>query len=1182
MGIFKGRNTTIKENQISSFSVSIAEYGATVPEILGTTRIPGNVIYYDDFTPHEHRESQRSGKGGKSKTTTVSYTYTVAAIIALCEGPVTGIGKIWKDKSIYNYPSEEVGLTLFKGTEDQQPWSYVVGKHPEKALSYAGLAYMAGVIDLGNSGSMPSYNFEVKGKLTDSDSVSAGKGDGIDVNPADYILYILNAVGLGDVEVEGIDNYRKYCREADLLISTPAEDTDSKAAREIINDIADITDSYIFWSNDHLKIVPRSDVAVGNWTPDKTVQYDLTPDDFILQSGGMCVSYSRKDSSELYNRVSVEFLNRANGYEKEIVNYEDVDDIKEFGVRQSSTKHAHYLYTTARAVKLAEALCRKNKYERVKYTFKLDWAFCRLEPGDLVTLTDPAIGLDKQPAMIDSVTEDEKGILIFTALSRAKGDYTAAVYNVHENERPYVDYNQEASDTDTPIILQPPAELTEDGLELWIGAKGKGDNWGGCEVYVSDNNTNYRYAGQITHTARIGKLTSAITAAATTINVSSNGEFISGTTQDAKRANTLCWLDGECLSYKTATLQSDGTWTLSGCIRGQYHTTAAAHALGSQFVRMDNTLLKIPFLQENVGKKIYLKFVSYNVFGSGSQSLADVQAYEYTLLAYYIPSVQNVTAYNRFRQLADGIARYDIVVKWDKPSLNSYLQADVWYKTNNTQELEGVKPIAGLKASEIGFAGNWIYGGSGESQVVIPQAVVGDTYLIAVCTKDKFGASVSPDAAPQTKITVAMKSTIPNVPDGFSIKFDKSAKVSWEEVTNTDIAWYEVRKDKSYGDEGDGLLARTTGLTATVQLTSRTGTLYLYARNALGKYSDPAVLAYNKSAPVAPAAPTLTSTLKGFNVLAKTSVPSGCIGMAVYISDSNSKITKVTTENNVYSHICGAGIYDVRIAWYDLFGEGNKSGSSRVTIKAQVDAELLADEAISKAKVDKAIQSALDNANSALSRLDGIDKTIVEMKQTDSSIQSTVAKNTSSISQNTSDIKSCVSQITQNANSITSIVTDVDKNTSDISKNTSDIKSCVSQITQNANSITAIVGNFGDAGKAKANYSAIAQMADDIALRVKADNIISQINLSKEGVQIAGKLIHITGDTLFDNNVITKGLIQAKAITSDKIDVSSLSAISAKIGTLQTATSGARVVIKDNLIQVFDSNNVLRVRMGVW
>lgn len=81
---------------------------------------------------------------------------------------------------------------------------------------------MAGVIDLGDSGSMPDFNFEVKGKLLDT-------GDGVDVNPADYILYVLNKVGLGGVKIDGLDNYRQYCKEADLLISTPSDSTDAKA-----------------------------------------------------------------------------------------------------------------------------------------------------------------------------------------------------------------------------------------------------------------------------------------------------------------------------------------------------------------------------------------------------------------------------------------------------------------------------------------------------------------------------------------------------------------------------------------------------------------------------------------------------------------------------------------------------------------------------------------------------------------------------------------------------------------------------------------------------------------------------------------------------------------------------------------------------------------------------------------
>ena len=59
-------------------------------------------------------------------------------------------------------------------------------------------------------------------------------------------------------------------------------------------------------------------------------------------------------------------------------------------------------------------------------------------------------------------------------------------------------------------------------------------------------------------------------------------------------------------------------------------------------------------------------------------------------------------------------------------------------------------------------------------------------------------------------------------------------------------------------------------------------------------------------------------------------------------------------------------------------------------------------------------------------------------------------------------------------------------------------------------------------------------------------------------------------------------MLQANAVTADKINVTSLSALTATIGTLRTKTTGARVEIKDNLIEVYDENNRLRVRMGVW
>lgn len=1251
MGFFKGHTTTIRANKIADFTVSTAEYGSAVPEILGTTRISGNVIYYDDFTAHEHRETQRSGKGGhSSKTVTISYTYTVAVILGLCEGPIQGLKRVWIGKDIYTYPNDTIQLTLFAGETNQKPWAYTLGKHPDKALSYSGLAYMAGVIDLGDSGSMPNYNFEVVGKMTDT-------GDGIDVNPADYMRYILDKVGLSDVEIVGLDNYRQYCKAADMLISTPPDETSAKSAREIINEIATLTNAYVFWSNDTFKIVPLDDRDYTGWKPNRTILYDLSADDFIPQSGGALVTYQRKDSSEVYNQYPVEFINRENGYEKESVSYAVTQDIADYGLRQANTTQAHYLYTKERAVKLAEQLARKGKYERNKYTFKLDWSFCRLEVGDLVTLTDENCGLNKQVVMIDSVTEGTDGLLTFTAVSRPEGTYTAAKYDVHETDRPYINYNKQAPNTDKPVILQPPADLTTNGLEVWIGARGTGDNWGGCDAYVSDDNAYYRHAGTITSSARIGTLAKAIDAAVDTIEVTANGTFLSGSEQDAKRGNTLCWLDGECFSYQTADLLPGGNYQLTGCMRGQYNTTAESHAAGCNFARLDSTLLKIPFRKEDVGKQVWLKFVSFNIFGSGYQSLADVQAYEYVLLPYYIPPVSNVRAYNRYRQMADGVSRYDIVVSWNEPNMQSYLEGQVWYKTNH-QQATNIVIKEGVPADEIGFSGEWTFAGSGKNQVTIPQAVVGDTYRICVCTKDEWGVATSPDTAPSVDILVAMKSTIPNVPDGFSLAFGELPVASWNEVTNTDIVYYEIRLDNLPGVESDTLLARTNNLQTSLSLHDRSGTLYLFAKNALGKYSDAAVLTYNKPLPATPIAPILTARLGQIGIEVGE-VPAGCTGTKYYINDT----TILTSPNNAITYQCEAGVYDVCAAYTDYFGEGKKSLVSTITIKMTIDKEWIGKESISIDKVDHTITDAInDAANSAgpaldevkqqvtdlqtdaknlakkdtelqnmltgvQKNLDGLTSTVndqagqvSQLKQRADSIETTVTNNKKSQDGVNSSVQTQISQVSQKADGISSTVATITnalnkapskspyKSITQLKQTADSISSTVSanktaqdktnqklqsSIKQNATSITSIINNLSDSTKAAANYSAFTQLQDAINLRVKKGDVINQINVSDESILIDGKKVHITGDTVFDNNVITKGMIQAGAVTADKLAAADITlgkdtatgviAGAVKLdsdGMTVTGTNGSSILFGQNGMTFKDSLNNTFAALG--
>lgn len=1093
MGLFRGHTTTTRANKISEFTVATAEYGAAVPEIIGTTRVSGNVIYYDDFTAHEHRETQRTGKGGHSKSVSITYTYTVAVILGLCEGEIAGLGRVWVGKDQYAYPNDTIQMTLFRGQANQQPWPYVSGKHPDKALPYTGLAYMAGVIDLGDSGSMPNYNFEVKGKLLSS-------GDGVDANPADYIRYVLDKVGLSKVEIIGLDTYRSYCKHADLLISTPMDQTSAKTARDIINEIATLTNAYMFWSNDKFKIVCCDDRAYPSknpedpddkgWQPNRTITYDLTADDFIPQTGGALVTYSRKDSSEIYNQFPVEFVNRDSGYEKETVSYALTQDIADYGLRQANTTSASYIYTKARAVKVAETLARKAQYERNKYTFKLDWAFCRLEVGDLVTLTDESCELNKQPAMIDSVTEGTDGLLTITAISRAKGDYSAASFDVHAVDRPYVDYNVAPPDTDAPIILQPPAELTTSGLEVWIGARGKSDGWGGCRVYVSDNKDYYRYAGQIATAARIGTLASAVSADATSIEIDANGDFLSGTQQDAERGNTLCWLGGECLSYQTATLLQTGHYELMGCIRGQYQTTATKHDAGAEFARLDTALLRIPFLKEDIGKKVYLKLASYNIFGNNEQDLSNLDEYEYTILPYYIPPVRNLKAHNRYRQLVDGVSRYDLEVEWESPEdMTSYLEGQVWYKTDHEQG-DRLVIKEGVPADELGYQHDWTFAGSGQNRATIPQAIVGDTYRIAVTTKDRWGAMTSPDQAPRIEILVAVKSEIPNTPENFGITFGNKAELYWDEVTNSDIAYYEVRTDQSAGLGTASLVVRTSSLKASVTLAERTGTLYLYACNAQGKYSYPAVLTYKKTRPDAPTNIAITTALRGANFRVPP-IPSTATSVRYYISGTKTT-DMIESKNPLVVYQCEPDVYSIYACYVDIFGEGYRTVDYAFTVTPYIDPEWLKDEAISLKKVDKEIQNAVKDAQQALPNLN---EKVAELTKTDDEIKATVQDKTTALS---------------------------------------------SQIKQNADSITSVVTNLSDSEKAKNNYSAIAQMQDDIALRVAKDDVVNQINISKESILIDGNKVHITGDTKIDKNVVVGGMIAANSITADKLSASTM------------------------------------------
>lgn len=123
-----------------------------------------------------------------------------------------------------------------------------------------------------------------------------------------------------------------------------------------------------------------------------------------------------------------------------------------------------------------------------------------------------------------------------------------------------------------------------------------------------------------------------------------------------------------------------------------------------------------------------------------------------------------------------------------------------------------------------------------------------------------------------------------------------------------------------------------------------------------------------------------------------------------------------------------------------------------------------------------------------------------------------------------------------------------------------------SQITQLAGQITSVVGDVS------ANSSQITQMKADINLRVKAGDVINQINISPEGILIAGQKVHITGQTSIDNAVIKDAMIadiKADKITAGTLNAANVNVINLNANNITTGTiRGANLSLNLNTGEV--------------
>ena len=134
-------NQRVEGARLESLRVTSATEGANVPRLFGRMKLAGNIIWATDFIETFRTTTQGGGKGGGGGVTTTTALYSASFAVALCEGPITGIGRIWADGK----PMDMTGVTWrwFPGDEAQTPDPFISAKMgAANTPAYRGTAYV--------------------------------------------------------------------------------------------------------------------------------------------------------------------------------------------------------------------------------------------------------------------------------------------------------------------------------------------------------------------------------------------------------------------------------------------------------------------------------------------------------------------------------------------------------------------------------------------------------------------------------------------------------------------------------------------------------------------------------------------------------------------------------------------------------------------------------------------------------------------------------------------------------------------------------------------------------------------------------------------------------------------------------------------------------------------------------
>ena len=477
MGFLRQSSSPASIPEYTGLQIQTSSSAVPIAIIWGANKTAPNVIWTGGFTAVQQDQNQGGGGGKGGGSQAQGYNYYSGFIMGVCEGPIIEPGVIWLNNSINYFDQVGIDFAAYGGTP-QAPWGYLAA-YGEQSLGYNGLFYFAAAnFALGSSPSLPQFSIEVRGHLYASAGLNAN-----DADPAliiqDFLTNAQYGVLFPSASIDattllgasGGSSYQAYCRASYLALSPVL--ANREAANSILARWLQLTNSAAVWSGGKLKFIPYGDSPLTEnlypfgtctFTPNVTPIYNLADDDFIHEDGKDPLEVVRSDPYASYNwqrlQISQRYNSAGTGYDLTPIDAFDQNAIELYGLRMASDITANEICDPFVGQRSAQLILQRGLYIRNHYNFKLSFEYCLLEPMDLVTVTDTALGLTNVAIRIVSIEEDDAGILSVTAEEFPGGTATAVQYPVQSGGGTSTNQGVVPARVNVPILYEPPAALT--------------------------------------------------------------------------------------------------------------------------------------------------------------------------------------------------------------------------------------------------------------------------------------------------------------------------------------------------------------------------------------------------------------------------------------------------------------------------------------------------------------------------------------------------------------------------------------------------------------------------------------------------------------------------------------------------------------------------------------------------